>query len=66
MGERIKLTIKIGSKRKTFQNLRDAAKALKMPYGVLYQRLFIMGWPTSKAVKTKIRKKAKTKSRRKK
>lgn len=61
-----KLTIRIGKKRKTFSSIKDAAKALKMPYGVLYQRLFIMNWSLAKAVSTKVQKKRKKVARRKK
>lgn len=53
MGE--KLTITVQGKRKTFPTIQAAAKALKMPYGVLYQRLFIMNWSKAKAVSTKVR-----------
>lgn len=53
----LKLSIRVGKKSKTFKSVRDAARAFKIPYNTLYQRLFIMGWSASKAVTTKIRKK---------
>lgn len=61
----LKLTIRIGSKRKTFDSIEDAAKAFKIPYNTLYQRLFIMEWSTKDALTTPVRKrKSKTKKKR--
>ena len=60
----LKLTIRIGSKRKTFDSIEDAAKAFKIPYNTLYQRLFIMKWSAKDAVTTAVRKrKAKRKAK---
>lgn len=61
----LKLTIRVGGKSKTFDSIDKAAKHFKIPYGVLYQRLFTMKWAASKAVTTKVRK-FKRKIRRKK
>lgn len=61
----LKFTVMVGGKRKTFASIKDAAKAFKIPYVTLYQRLFVMEWSASKAVTTKVRKKSK-KARRKK
>ena len=55
----VKFTVRVGKKSKTFKTIRDAAKAFKIPYITLYQRLFMMGWSAHKAVTTKVRKKAK-------
>ena len=52
----LKLTIRVGNKSKTFKSIQLAAKHFKIPYGVLYQRLFIMDWSPSKAVTTKVNK----------
>lgn len=52
----LKLTVMVGKKRKTFPSVEAAAKAFKIPYGILYQRLFKMEWPTAKAVSTPVRK----------
>lgn len=60
-----KITVRIGNKRKTFTSVKDAAKALKMDYGVLYQRLFVMNWPISKAINTKVVKKPRKAKRKK-
>ena len=53
----LKLTLRVGNKRKTFASIEDAAKAFKIPYQTLYQRLFVMGWSTKDALTTKVRKK---------
>lgn len=50
-----KITIRIGKKRKSFDSIKDAAKAFKIPYQVFYQRMFVMEWPTAKVVGTKVR-----------
>ncbi len=55
----VKLTVQVGSKRKTFASVRDAAKAFKIPYQTLYQRLFVMGWSAKDAVSTPVRKRTK-------
>lgn len=63
----LKLTIRVGKKSKTFKSIREAAKHFKIPYGVLYQRLFVMEWSPQKAATTKVRKLSrKSKPRRKK
>lgn len=65
----LKLTVMVGKKRKTFPSVEAAAAAFKIPYGVLYQRLFKMEWNATKAVTTPVRshkkkvKKAKAKKR---
>lgn len=64
----LKLTVTVGGKRKTFDSIEAAAKAFKIPYGVLYQRLFIMKWNAKDAVSTPVRKfkrKAKVKAKKK-
>lgn len=62
----LKLTVKIAGKSKTFESVEAAAKAFKIPYNTLYQRLFVMGWPKVKAVTTAVRKvKKRTKSKKK-
>lgn len=61
MAQAVKLTIRIGNKRKTFPTIEAAAKAFKLPYQVLYARLFTMEWSPQKAVSTPIRKKRKAK-----
>lgn len=55
----LKLTIRIGNKRMTFESVEAAAKAFKIPYQTLYQRLFVMGWSAKDAVTTKVRKRNK-------
>ena len=65
----LKLTIMVGKKRKIFPSVEAAAAAFKIPYGILYQRLFKMEWPATKAVTTPVRKykrKAKVKKKAKK
>lgn len=62
----LKLTIRVGGKSKTFDSIEKAAKHFKIPYGVLYQRLFIMKWPHTRAVKTKVRPLKRKKARAKK
>lgn len=52
----LKLIIMVGKKRKVFPSVEAAAAAFKIPYGILYQRLFKMEWPTAKAVSTPVRK----------
>ena len=52
----LKLTVMVGKKRKVFPSVEAAAKAFKIPYGILYQRLFKMEWPATKAVTTPVRK----------
>lgn len=52
----VKFTVKIGKKSHTFPSIEAAAKHFKIPYGVLYQRLFTMEWDKAKAVTTKVRK----------
>ena len=53
----LKLTVSVAGKRKTFESVEAAAKAFKIPYNTLYQRLFIMEWSTKDALTTKVRKK---------
>ena len=60
----VKITIRVGSKSRTFKSVREAAKAFKIPYNVFYQRMFVMGWSakdtvTIPIVKRKRKKKAK-------
>ena len=63
----LKLTVKIAGKSKTFPTIEAAAKAFKIPYNTLYQRLFIMEWSAKDALTTAVRKrKVKTKQRKKK
>lgn len=63
----LKMTVRVGGKTRTFASIRDAAKAFKIPYVTLYQRLFVMKWSKNKAVTTKVqRRKRKVKARRKK
>ncbi len=57
----LKLTVMVGKKRKTFPSVEAAAAAFKIPYGVLYQRLFKMEWNATKAVTTPVRKHKKAK-----
>lgn len=52
----VKLTVTVAGKRKVFPSIEAAAKAFKIPYGVLYQRLFLMGWSAKDAVNTPVRK----------
>ena len=52
----LKFTVKVAGKSKTFESIEAAAKAFKIPYNTLYQRLFIMEWPREKALTTKVRK----------
>ena len=52
----LKLTVKIAGKSKTFKSIEDAAKAFKIPYNTLYQRLFIMDWSAKDALTTPVRK----------
>lgn len=52
----LRLIVTVGKKRKTFASVEAAAKAFKIPYGILYQRLFKMEWPATKAVSTPVRK----------
>ena len=62
----LKFTVKVAGKSKTFESIEAAAKAFKIPYNTLYQRLFVMDWPREKALTTKVRKrKAKSRSRKK-
>lgn len=58
----VKLTVTIGNKRKTFGSIEAAAKFFKIPYGVLYQRLYVMGWDAKTAVTTPVRKQKKRKT----
>lgn len=63
----VKLTIRVGNKSKTFDSIEKAAKHFKIPYAVLYQRLFVLEWSASKAVTTKVvKRKRKAKARSKK
>ena len=55
----LKLTVKIAGKSKTFKSIEDAAKAFKIPYNTLYQRLFIMDWSAKDALTTPVRKRKK-------
>lgn len=67
-GNPVKLIVTIAGKRKTFPSIEAAAKAFKIPYGVLYQRLFIMEWDAKKSLTTPVRKrkkKAKAKAKKK-
>lgn len=52
----LNFTVKVGGKTKTFESIQAAAKAFKIPYITLYQRLFAMNWSKHKAVTTKVRK----------
>lgn len=61
----LKFTVKVAGKSKTFESIEAAAKAFKIPYNALYQRLFIMKWPKEKALTTKIRKRKRKASRKK-
>ena len=63
----LKFTVKVAGKSRTFESIEAAAKAFKMPYITLYQRLFTLKWPKEKAVTTKVRKlmKKKVKSKKK-
>lgn len=56
-----KLTLKIGGKTRTFPTINAAAKFLKIPYPVLYQRLFVLGWSKTKAITHKVVKKPRKK-----
>lgn len=62
----LKFSVTVGGKRKTFESIEAAAKAFKIPYGVLYQRLFKMEWSPKKAVTTKVRPMKKPKKARRK
>lgn len=62
-----KFTVKVAGKSKTFPSIEAAAKAFKISYNTLYQRLFVMNWTKEKALTTKVRKmKRKAKKSRKK
>ena len=52
----LKLTVSVAGKRKTFPSIEAAAKAFKIPYNTLYQRLFIMEWSAKDALTTAVRK----------
>lgn len=52
----LKLTVSVAGKRKTFPSIEAAAKAFKIPYNTLYQRLFIMEWSAKDALTTPVRK----------
>jgi len=62
----LKLTVKIAGKSKTFPTIEAAAKAFKIPYNTLYQRLFIMEWSAKDALTTAVRKRKKKVAKRKK
>ena len=62
----VKVTISVGGKRKVFSSVEAVAKHFKIPYGVLYQRLYVMGWNASDAVTTPVRKMKKRKAKAKK
>lgn len=62
----LKLTVSVAGKRKTFSSIEAAAKAFKIPYNTLYQRLFIMEWSTKDALTTAVRKRKKKAVKRKK
>lgn len=62
----LKLTVTVGGKRKTFESIEAAAKAFKIPYNTLYQRLFVMEWSAKDALTTKVRKRKKKVVKRKK
>ena len=55
----LKLTVSVAGKRKTFPSIEAAAKAFKIPYHTLYQRLFIMEWSAKDALTTAVRKRKK-------
>ena len=55
----LKLTVSVAGKRKTFPSIEAAAKAFKIPYNTLYQRLFIMEWSAKDALTTAVRKRKK-------
>jgi len=63
----LKLTVKIAGKTKTFPTIEAAAKAFKIPYNTLYQRLFVLEWSAKDALTTQVRKRKKkvTKKKRK-
>lgn len=64
----MKIVIRVGKKRKTFESIEAVAQAFKIPYVTLYQRLFVLNWDTNKAVTTpvrKMKKKRKTAKKRK-
>lgn len=58
----VKLTVTIGKKRKTFKSIEEAATVFKIPYNVLYARIFTMGWDAKTAVTTPVRKQKKRKT----
>lgn len=60
------LTVYVYGKRKTFPSIEAAAKAFKIPYNTLYQRLFIMEWSAKDALTTAVRKRKKKVVKRKK
>lgn len=62
----LKLTVKIAGKSKTFKSIEEAAKAFKIPYNTLYQRLFFMGWSVKDAVTIKVRKRKKASKKKRK
>jgi hypothetical protein len=62
----LKLMISVAGKRKTFPSIEAAAKAFKIPYNTLYQRLFIMEWSAKDALTTPVRKPKKKVVKRKK
>ena len=62
----LKLTVSVAGKRKTFPSIEAAAKAFKIPYNTLYQRLFIMEWSAKDALTTAVRKRKKKVAKRKK
>jgi len=62
----LKLTVSVAGKRKTFHSIEAAAKAFKIPYNTLYQRLFIMEWSAKDALTTAVRKRKKKVVKRKK
>lgn len=62
----LKITVKIAGKSKTFPTIEAAAKAFKIPYNTLYQRLFIMEWSAKDALTTAVRKRKKKVAKRKK
>lgn len=57
----VKIRVTIDKKRKTFKSIEDTSKAFKIPYSVLYARIFTSGWNATEAVTTPVRKRSKHK-----
>ena len=61
----LKFTVKVAGKTKTFESIEAAAKAFKIPYNTLYQRLFVMKWSNKDALTTPVRKRKRKASKKK-